>query len=111
MAGDEVAAESVAQSQRPLQVDGIACGQRAEVGAGQRLGAGLDTEIGGGVLDDRQAGAVDGDALAEGQFGGERGGEREVHDRRYRRASTRVKVPRASTRPVNMGLYLPTGER
>src|SRR5205814_221437 len=52
----------------PLQVDPVAGPQLAEVGPPQRLGARLEGEGGGVVGDDGEAGAVDGDALAQRQL-------------------------------------------
>ncbi len=63
---DEVASEAVAEAQGALEVDAVAGGQFAEVGAPQRLGAGLEAAGFAVVLDDGQAGAVDTHALAEG---------------------------------------------
>ena len=101
---DEVAAEPVADPQRPLEVHRVARRLVAQVRAEQRLGPGLDVEARPPLgRDDRQAAAVDGDALAE----------RQRLDRRPRpgrasaagpgpRRPTRSTRPSASTKPVNI---------
>ena len=73
-----LAAEPVAEPQRPFEVDAVAVAEVAEVGAASVSGPAWTRKVVRRLFDDGEAGAVDGDAFAEGQFAGERGGEGEV---------------------------------
>ena len=67
VAGDEVPAEAVARTQCSLEVDACAQGKAAEGRAGEGLGGGVDGEAVRQSFDDRQARAVHGDGLPQGE--------------------------------------------
>ncbi len=69
--------QAIAQTQGALEIDAIIPAQLAEVGAVERFRAELETARLGIVRDHREAGAVDGNAFAQTQLGGDlRGGDR-----------------------------------
>ncbi|GMA73820.1 hypothetical protein GCM10025880_02370 [Methylorubrum aminovorans] len=69
MAGDEMAAEFVAELERALEIDPRALAPGTDRGAGQGLGGGIDREAAAGPVrlhrDGREAGAGAGDRGAE----------------------------------------------
>src|SRR5438046_1067958 len=72
VAGNEVAAEPVAQLQRAFEIDGRSFFEAAEVGAAQRLAADIKVQLASLFFDDGEAAAANGDAVADrGVFGDE----------------------------------------
>ena len=65
MAGDDMAAELVADAERAFEVEPRALGPQAGRGAGSRFLADIDREPVLALVDDRQAGARAGDRRAE----------------------------------------------
>ena len=79
MALDEVAAEARTDLESALDVDGVARGEGAEIGEAEGLLEEIEVGGVGRGVDDGKAAAVDGDAFAEGEVGGEgNGGECEA---------------------------------
>jgi len=83
VAGDQVAAQRVAEPQRALEVNTVARLQGPERGQRQRLGAEVRGEVSDRVFDDGQADAVDRDAGAQRQrLDRELGPDHQAHDSR-----------------------------
>ena len=101
---DHVAAQRVAQLQRPLEVDAAPGSSAPSVVSASVSGPRSAANRPARALDDRQADAVDGDAGAERQrLDGEVGDDDQARDRRLLGSSAiDSTVPRASTIPVNM---------
>ncbi len=78
VAGDEMAAQPVAQLQGPFEIDALAVAQLAEVGLRQRFETGLKAATFGIMCHNREARAVDRDALAQRQIRRERRGDHQL---------------------------------